>query len=287
MALLNVSVTNPDKVLAEVLDNIDGESTVRGATRAPGDPSDGVLETLLAAEVTEPIDLDLIAHAANGELQLGNWAITAEEPFAEVLAEHLPPGLLGRVRLLGCYTADTSAGRAAMQHLKTVLGVPVWGATTELVASQFGSYGFHGAGLIEAANLPTAAPSSVGAKAESAFARMTSIPAIPNLVDQLLVERPMQAGAMAARYPAHWPLKKAAAGFHPPLGALLGGLVPSHLRIAPGLLLFPDAELLYPVPQRPGKFHRASLFFGGRIVRVYPLLHPRGVLFRHSGLIIA
>ena len=104
--------------------------------------------------------LDLIAHAADGQLQLGDWAITATEQMAAVIAQAIPAGLLASIRLLGCYTAATQRGVAAMRHLKEVFEVPVFGTSTIIGADSFGPVGlFSTVQLLEVAQT-TPAPGS-------------------------------------------------------------------------------------------------------------------------------
>jgi hypothetical protein len=282
MTRLNISEVDPDPVLAQALDVIVGESRVGGAQRSgPNNSIAGVIDTVQASTLPNPVVLDLIAHAANGELQLASWSITATEPFAAQLAAAIQPGMLAAVRLLGCYTADTQPGMDALRHLKATLGVPVLGTSNMIFASDFDAAGFHtDAVLIEVDDLPSAAAPLSNAKLEQGFARFPLVDSIADLHANLLDESREEAEKLTSHFRGRpKPLISAI-----PIGTVFS-LGTTVLRTAPGLLAIPDREWLYP-STTPGMFHRVTLLFGGRLIRVYPNAHPKGVLFHRAAALI-
>ncbi|GIJ43351.1 hypothetical protein Val02_02370 [Virgisporangium aliadipatigenens] len=110
------------------------------------------------------VTLDLLGHSTRGHhlLRLGTTAIDMLHPpvarfFRELAAEDVM-GRAGivRVRLLGCETAVTEAGRRTLRMLAYTLRVPVYGTLVPLMKSHSGPDGFDpvfGHVLVEAAYL--------------------------------------------------------------------------------------------------------------------------------------
>lgn len=96
-----------------------------------------------------PRPLDLIGHAAEDDrlLRLGDLVIDGRDPDVICLFHDLRHrGRLARlhvgaVRLLGCCTAITSAGRATVLALADVLGLPVYGTNQRVHSLHFGPVG--------------------------------------------------------------------------------------------------------------------------------------------------
>ena len=107
------------------------------------------LERLAETRPPRTRTLDLIGHAAGDDrvLRMGELVVDARDPEAlATFAAIRDRGLLARlgisaVRLLGCCTAMTAAGRATMAALAELLAVPVLGTTQLVHALHFGEDG--------------------------------------------------------------------------------------------------------------------------------------------------
>jgi hypothetical protein len=291
MLRLNISIIGADSALTRTLDGIKVKYLVAGvfqtvSTSGNGDSEiDGVLKIVNRTGVSErPCTLDLIAHARGGELHLCQWLISETEGESTSLKRKVRRGTIGAVRLLGCLTAATVKGRAAMCHLKKVLGVQVFGTTSLIGARDFDESGFKRDNyLIECDRLQTG--NAISAEiAGTWFADLDLAPNVGLLDEQLRAETYDEALADVLKLPApsRWDVKPAA----PQLGALATLLADrdSGLRIAPGLLLLPDAEALFPAPSENGisRFFRVTFLLGGQLLRVYPVGRRDGVLLRPS-----
>lgn len=92
--------------------------------------------------------LDLLAHATPDRLlQLGSTVLDPRRPgvrrvFEEMARDSVLPRLgIHEVRLLGCETAMSRAGQAAIRALTEILGVRVVGTTRPLYAAHFDATG--------------------------------------------------------------------------------------------------------------------------------------------------
>jgi hypothetical protein len=110
--------------------------------------------------------------------------------------------------------------------------------------------------------------------------RQLDVPSVPEILARLRPETLEQA-TRDWRYTStnhYWPVERFPAKAWP---LLIDQLIP-QLATAPGLLAVPDAEVLVPVKGTSGepRFHRATILFWGRFVRVYPEEYPEGVILR-------
>lgn len=267
MTRLNVSYRDADSdaVLSQTLAVVDAEERVGGQGRVGGEVDD--LVAVLNIHPGSPFLLDLIAHSDKGELEFGTWKVTDQDPNWDRIATDAI-GKIGGVRLLGCYTALTKTGQAAMRLVKKKLKVPVRGAFTFLSAGDFDAEGFQKTDLLE--EVDTLPP--------------------PQVITPLLVRRDFE------RLPRLHvgmtvPLLKQTLQHHPspvfppPLGPptidfdnIFDGLAPD-IRAAPGLLAASEGEFFY---KTASGLHRATRLLGGLIIRVYPFGHPAGVLLRRT-----
>ena len=94
--------------------------------------------------------LDLLAHATPDRLlQLGTSVLDPRRPdvrrlFQEMAQDEVLPGLgIHELRLLGCETALSRAGQAAIRALSDILGVRVVGTVRPVYAAYFGATGLH------------------------------------------------------------------------------------------------------------------------------------------------
>lgn len=296
MARINISIIQPDKTLARSLDKIANVRQVGGAftvQRANGEIN-GVREIAQGTPANErPLQLDLIAHARDGVLHLARWVISESETESDDVLAGLTPETLAAIRLLGCFTGQTKAGRAAMRHLKQKLitkfgeagkKIKVFGTRNLTGAKDFDNDGFrvdHEPLLVEHDQLPE--PGQEGVVDEAAWVSDWEKASAADLtVERLQPESEAGARAEAARYeaPSRWDVRPSG----PQHGALAAVLAnrDGDPWVDPGLLQLPDFEILFPAPpssDAPRCFRVTSLF-GGKYLRVYPSDQPGGVLFR-------
>ena len=293
MPRINISIVEPDRTLERSLDKIANVRRVGGAFRVSNGNRqiDGVLEVAQgAAENERPFQLDLIAHARDGELHLARWVISQSESASQQLVHGLAPGTLAAVRLLGCFTGQTRAGRAAMRHLKLQLkdrfgdGVKVYGTRNLIGARDFEDEGFKAAHeplLIEHDQLPADDRETVGDEA-AWFSDLEKVDVRDLTAERLQLEAEADARAQAAKYeaPSRWVVERCGPQ-HGTLEQVLGNR-DGDPWADPGLLQLPDFELLFPAPQSNGaaRWFRVTSLFGGSYLRVYPTDYPEGVLFR-------
>src|SRR5689334_8226105 len=106
-------------------------------------------DLLGAAAPPTPKTLDLIGHSTPDRslLALGAWVIDAARPqvrafFRELAELEVLPRLgIHAVRLLGCQTAETAAGRATICKLSEILGAPVLGTRQMLSSAHYDARG--------------------------------------------------------------------------------------------------------------------------------------------------
>jgi hypothetical protein len=106
--------------------------------------------------------LNLIGHSTKGSrfLRIGsepiNMLTRPTAHFFEGLAAVVERLRVTRVRLLGCETATTEAGRKTLRALSRVLGVPTYGSMRSIMRSHYDEHGFNPAFehlLIESSDL--------------------------------------------------------------------------------------------------------------------------------------
>ncbi|HWO17704.1 MAG TPA: hypothetical protein VNO30_02975 [Kofleriaceae bacterium] len=226
-----------------------------------------------------PKTLDLIGPATPelALLALGRWVIDVSRPavrafFRELADLAVLPRLGVRaVRLLGCETARTRQGRAAICKLSEILELEVLGTSEPLVAAHYDARGLRDDAhhlLVSSAELawsagPAAAPAAlppldlgvgVGAGADPA-------PRAPRLLD---IDALPASQLGAHRWP--WPRRLASGRAARDLLVLVrraAGAVP------PGPPAPPSWELVLPAA-RPGWYHLLEVLPGAALVRAYP-----------------
>jgi hypothetical protein len=281
-------VVSNDPVLKETLAKIRGATRVTTVVDSRG--VEGVFDDAVgtARPTSMMCTLDLIAHAKNGILQFGGWVVDAHEQDSAKLSELWGARKPDMIRLLGCNTAATKPGRAAMEHLANVFDRPVYGATDPLYARDFDENGLtEKAQVLLAANGDNNKSGLVedphsDATVERWFQRFDRIEGA-HFMDPLGRLRPetredATRDQRAAEPPGSWPVGYFTAD---DLERLLAELV-HEIAEAPGLLAVPDFEALFPArsSDRASRFHRVTILLGGRFARVYPIDYPDGVILR-------
>ena len=282
MAALRVNVgvvaEQADAETTTTLDNIDGEQRVTGALGVEG--VEGRISALRQRVNPPACAVDLIAHAYDGVLVLGSWVIDAGEQAGTALQARLGAGALSELRLLGCSTSRTAAGQAAMLHLAAVFQIPIFGTTVPLYSRDFGPSGLISPGVLEDHGnlIPIEAPFS-DATVGSWFERFA--PYTDHSFEQIIGDLiPETLDEIRRKVKCAQPPTRALLRLRATERAFVFGHLAPRLATAPGLLALPEAEVLFPVDPDPGatRFHRLTIFFGGRFVRLYPRAAPRGVI---------
>jgi len=218
--------------------------------------------------------LDLIGHTrtSGALLALGDWVIDVASPtttaFFRGLADHAVLPRLGvhAVRLLGCNTAITAAGRATIRKLAEVLELEVWGASQLLCSAHWGADGFRrewGFLLAEAGQLTAegAAPPSAGSRPPAEpYPRVLDVDALPAI----------------ALAPSALPRRIAEVA---EARQILQLVRRREGAIMPGLLAAPSVELALPA-RALGTYHVAHVLLGGEFLRFYPDgMASQGIVF--------
>ncbi len=206
-----------------------------------------------------PKTLDLLGHTRDrgSLLMLGDWMIDARNPtvtafFRELADQEVLPRLgVYAVRLLGCRTADTSAGRETICALADILGVEVFGTTHFLYDAHYDTGGFRAKW-----KFLLVGSSELGRDTAECVPR--GQPCTRDLdVDALRAVR---------LEPATWPRR-----FVTPAAArtILDLVRRTDGAQMPGLLAAPSCELVWPSAE-PGAVHLAHVLFDGAFLRFYP-----------------
>lgn len=214
--------------------------------------------------------LDLIGHATPGKslLSLGEWVIDIASPtvsaYFRELADHDVFERLGitGMRLLGCRTADTSAGRATIVGLAELLGIDVYGTRGILFASHYTARGFsddHRYLLVSNRDL------------EGEILPEASFEPWPQALD---IDVLPSSSELAPTGP--WPHRAVSEA---DMAKLLRHVRRRDGAMMPGLLAAPQCELVFP-GHAPGTYRRAQVVLGGEFVRFYPRgNHEPGIVF--------
>ena len=278
---VSVSHTAPDATVQRVLDRIDHEVLVGDALGADG--VQGVIASQARRTTRAPFSLDLIGHARRGVLQLGNWPVDGNaiwRALREACVRELAELPLVKIRLLGCNTALTVDGQAAMRRLHGVFRVPVEGSKVPLSARQFDGGGFLAdAVLTDQDHLPPPAQPTLQA-AEQWLADFEPLPGqtIRTLADRLRRESLSDTIRDWTRTlpQLRWPIRQVTR-------AQLDGVLAHAMSrpvLAPGLLALPELELVSPIADGFGapRYHRVTVLMDGYWLRLYPRDHPEGVV---------
>jgi len=268
---LSVITGDADPELARIQELLEHKVVVGGR---------GELEELLgrllgANAPPTPKTLDLIGHSTPdlSVLAIGAWAIDAASAtvraFFRELAdlEVLPRLGIRAVRLLGCETAGTAAGRATICKLSEILGAPVLGTRQMLSAAHYDARGLKDEcrhALVSSDELrgerDPGAP--VGSSGASPYPRLLDIDALPS--------------SPLAAHPPPWPRRIATAAIARDLLRLVRRAAGAEM---PGLLDAPSCELALP-SSKPGWYHAAHVLRDGELLRFYPDgTHRPGVVY--------
>ncbi|MBA3817768.1 MAG: hypothetical protein H0X17_02670 [Deltaproteobacteria bacterium] len=251
-----------DFELARIHDKIEHKVLVDGRTDLE-ELFGRLLDAIVPGAPIKPRTLDLIGHSTAGKslLQVGDWVIDRTSAtvtaFFRELADQDVLGRLGihAVRLLGCQTADTTAGRDTITALANILGVEVFGTTELLYSAHYDAGGFRDECshvLICASDLRQPPETRGLATARSPYPRTLDIDALP---------------AAALRGPiVEWPRRIASFEAGRELLGLIRRTEGAHM---PGLLATPSCEIVMPAAH-PGAYHRMQVLLAGDFVRVYP-----------------
>ncbi|MDQ3367511.1 MAG: hypothetical protein M3680_18985 [Myxococcota bacterium] len=269
---LSVITRQADFELARIHDKIEHKVLVDGRTDLE-ELFGRLLDAVIPDAPIKPCTLDLIGHSTAGKslLQLGDWVIDRTSAtvtaFFRELADQDVLGRLGihAVRLLGCQTADTTAGRDTMTALANILGVEVYGSTELLYSAHYDAGGFReecSHVLICASDLRQPAESRGVAVTRTAYPRTLDIDALPtSALCGPLVECPRRVASFEV------------------VREILRLIRRTEGAHMPGLLATPSCEVVMPGAQ-PGAYHRLQVLLAGEFVRVYPDGdHQPGVLY--------
>jgi hypothetical protein len=260
-ARLSVISAEPSHELELMANTIAGSVRIDG--RSELEALFGELLAGPAAHAGAPRTLDLIGHSAarGSQLRLGDWVIDAASPtvtaFFRGLADDAVMPRLGisAVRLLGCNTAETEAGRSTICRLAEILGVEVYGSTALLHDAHYDEHGFCDRWaflLVGSSELQRAACAPVVIPDNERWPRSLDIDALP--------ARPLEP------HTAPWPMYVATAAAAQRLVALIRRSAGAQM---PALLAAPVCELALP-SAASGCYHAAQVLLDGAFVRFYP-----------------
>lgn len=255
-AHLSVSVRTQDPALARIRDTIEHVVMVDG--RSELEASLNLLAGAYTIARPSHKTLDLIGHATadRGLLELGDFVIDGESrvtrAFFRELADHEVFERLGvrAVRLLGCATATTEAGRATLVALADIIGLPVYGTSASLSEAHYDREGLRDvcAHLLVSDDDVRRAP---GAPAHAGGQRrMFDVDAL-------------SAGPLAP-HDHPWPRRIATAELARDLVRLIRRGEGAEM---PGLVGPPICTVALPA-SRPGWYHRVDVMLDGAFVRV-------------------
>lgn len=281
--VMNISHTSPDVTVQQVLDQIDNEVLVVDALGPDG--VQGVIDGWSQRTRTWRVfSLDLISHSRRGVLQLGDWSVDGtgkSQLLQQACAAQLARLGLSEIRLLGCNTAVTPGGQAAMVALAQVFRVPVKGTTVPISAADFDASGFRPKGYLAGHDRlpPLVAPLAASAKWLDRFQAVTGH-TVKGLLAKLRRESLSDSirDWSRTRPQLRWPIRQIT---RRALDALLDRAGPK-LSHVPGLLALPDLELLVPIEGDFGapRYHRFTLLLDGLWLRMYPRDQPEGIVLR-------
>lgn len=219
-----------------------------------------------------PKTVDLIGHSTPDRslLVLGDWVIDGASPmvlsFFRGLADCdvLPRLGIHAIRLLGCETAVSEAGRSTLIALADILEIEAYGTTQMIGASHYDAAGFRddmAHVLVSASDLRRAPRLELVKRGGEPYRRVLDIDTLPS-------------SPLAA---------------HPPYPRRIADLVSARAILQlvrradgaqmPGLVAAPSCELALP-SVKPGWYHRMQVLMDGAFVRVYPDGDDRpGVVF--------
>lgn len=222
-----------------------------------------VLGTLLGCSTTTtPKTLDLIGHSTPGKslLSIGDWVIdggsSTVTAFFRELADNDVFARLGitAVRLLGCRTADTGAGRRTIVTLADLLGIEVFGTRALIYSAHYDAGGFADERrytLVSSTQLAEGMDEAVPATFEP-WPQVLDVDHLPS--------------ATTLDLSGGWTHRVATEG---EMAEVLRHVRRRDGAQMPGLLAAPHSELVFP-GHEPGTYRRAQVVLGGEFVRFYP-----------------
>lgn len=210
-----------------------------------------------------PKTLDLIGHSNPGKslLMLGDWVIDAGNPtvtaFFRELADHDVFARLGitALRLLGCRTADTGAGRATIVALADLLGLEVFGTRALIYSLHYDAGGFadeRSYVLVGSSELRDQESGRDERPTASPWPQVLDIDSLPETTTRI------SSGPWAHRTASE-----------PQMREVLRLVKRRDGAQMPGLLSAPLCEIVFP-GHAVGTFRRAQVVLDGEFVRFYP-----------------
>jgi hypothetical protein len=217
-----------------------------------------------------PMTLDLIGHSTPDRslLVLGDWIVDGTSlkvlSFFRGLADAEVLSRIGiiAIRLLGCETALTNAGRITMVALSDVTELPVYGTTQMINETVYTADGFAGDHLLLSSEDVRREPIAMLVKrGGEPFQRVLDIETLPA---SPLGPRPLHPRRLADL---------------PAARRLLALVRRADGAQMPGLAAAPTCEVGLP-SMKAGWWHRVQVLLDGAFVRVYPDGEDRpGVVF--------
>jgi hypothetical protein len=236
------------------------------------DALDALLGSRLSAGIVpRPMTLDLIGHGGprHSLLALGDWTIDAADPrvsaFFRELADHDVFHRLGitAIRLLGCETARTSAGRETIGLLSRLTGIEVFGARTMISSDHYDRTGFSDANahlLVSSGELTMYGPPS--GPGDPPWPRNLDIETLPAI-------------ALAAAPRVAWPRLIAT---REDGAELIRTIRRDEGGPMAGLAVVPVCEIAIPAFE-PGRFWFVEILLDGAMIRVHPNERAEGVCY--------
>lgn len=263
-AHLSLISNESDGLIGQIRDTISQSVVVEGRADV-----ERVLNAMVREDRSEAArTLDLIGHSTPDRslLVLGNWVLDGSRwkvtAFFRGLADEDVWARLGitAIRLLGCETAATEAGRSTLLAISDAAGLPCFGTTQMIDASAYDRDGFRvdRESLLRTAELPAAPLGKAGCEPYRRVLDVELLPASP-----------------LGRAPSH-PRRLASPASARQLLAVVRRAAGAQM---PGVLST-TCEVALPALDRPGWFHRVDVVLDGEFVRVFPDGDDRpGVMF--------
>jgi hypothetical protein len=266
---LSVITSDDDVELARIRELIE----FRAVVGERGDLEE-LFGDLLGADAPPTLKtLDLIGHSTPDQslLALGAWVIDAASStvraFFRELAELdvLPRLGIRAVRLLGCHTAETAAGRDTICKLSEILGVEVLGTSQMLSSAHYDARGLRDEAqhaLASSYDLRAEPAAAIGSIQASRYPRLLDVDALP-------------ASPLSA-HPPPWPRRIATPAIARDILRLVRRAAGAEM---PGLVAPPSCEIALP-SSKPGWYHAVQILFDGELIRVHPDgTHRPGIVY--------
>lgn len=260
----------------------DDKETLLAGVSGPGNETfEGVIKG--KASATKSVHFDIVGHSKDGVQTLCDWLVN-DGPIARNITarwqQATPAPRLGNVRFLGCNTAVTTAGIAALARLSKLWGVPIVGTTTPIDDGDFTEDGFNPRQLKTKVIAESDLPEGDSDARRMGWFRGRQRAASGSMEFSVLrSETVSEIAHDVQRYPRRFRWK---------IGSIRQRQIERILslaldvpRLSPGLLALPDYELVWPARTSAlglSRFHRMTVLLGGAYVRLYPRGSSAGVL---------